>query len=355
MKILHIMNSLMPSGAETMLSTAKTIFSAHEMHILATYEDLGPYAEILRNSGYTIHHIYRKTRAEHHKEIISFIKENNFDVVHIHCEGESVLYAIDCKLAGVKRIIRTVHSLFQFNGLSRIRHHFFRWLMRAMGVKFVFISTDVEKNELERFNNKGITIENWCDPRFTYASASSKVAAVRELGLSQERFYIIVVGNCDQNKNHKLVFDCVARLSAVINIGMIHIGKGDEAEREYVKDIGIEERVVFCGFTDPMPWLVASKCFVCSSLREGFSISTLEALSIGLPCVLSNIDGLHFYREKGFEWIKYADLNTDSFCCAIKNVYDCGSFELEDQAKLANEMFGMETGARKYLRLYEGK
>lgn len=133
MKVLHIMNSLMPSGAETMLVSSVSCWTDCELHILATQKEIGIYANTMKQAGLFIHHIWDPSFRTKHRKIISFIKKEHFDVVHIHPQSQSFFYALDAKLAGVHSIIRTVHSMFLFTGLLCFRETIFRMLMRFMG------------------------------------------------------------------------------------------------------------------------------------------------------------------------------------------------------------------------------
>ncbi len=58
------------------------------------------------------------------------------------------------------------------------------------------------------------------------------------------------------------------------------------------------ETITFTGHqTDVYPWLTDSDVFISSSLSEGLPNSVLEALSVGIPCILSDI-GPHLELKK---------------------------------------------------------
>ena len=64
---------------------------------------------------------------------------------------------------------------------------------------------------------------------------------------------------------------------------------------EKVKDLGLEKEVVFTGYVSDkdLPSLYkGAECFVLVSLYEGFGLPVLEALSYGVPVVVSNISSL---------------------------------------------------------------
>ena len=59
-----------------------------------------------------------------------------------------------------------------------------------------------------------------------------------------------------------------------------------------VKERGMEDKVHFHGFlSDPLEILSNADLFVLPSLSEGISRASLEALYLGVPCILRDVDG----------------------------------------------------------------
>ena len=72
------------------------------------------------------------------------------------------------------------------------------------------------------------------------------------------------------------------------------VGDGTEKEKlqKQVDDLELNGKVVFCGFQeDVRPYLEAADVFVLPSFSEGFSISLVEAMLCGLPCIVTNQGG----------------------------------------------------------------
>jgi len=72
------------------------------------------------------------------------------------------------------------------------------------------------------------------------------------------------------------------------------VGDGEEKQslQALSRDYGIEKQVFFAGWTDPLPYLAASECFVLLSHNEGMGRVVVEAMAAGLPCVVSDVCGL---------------------------------------------------------------
>jgi glycosyltransferase involved in cell wall biosynthesis len=80
------------------------------------------------------------------------------------------------------------------------------------------------------------------------------------------------------------------------------VGDGPEREnlKDLVKKLGIYENVNFWGFQEEVvTFLEQADAFVLPSISEGFSISLVEAMLCGLPCVVTNQGGPSEIVEEG--------------------------------------------------------
>jgi glycosyltransferase involved in cell wall biosynthesis len=72
---------------------------------------------------------------------------------------------------------------------------------------------------------------------------------------------------------------------------------GDGGEREMLQnlatDLGIAEKVTFWGQQlDVAPFFSAADAFIMSSKSEGLPVSLLQALSLGLPAIVTDVGGM---------------------------------------------------------------
>ncbi|NJL14590.1 MAG: glycosyltransferase [Microscillaceae bacterium] len=154
MKVLHILSYLNFSGAEIMLKIAAPFFEENgiETHILNTSNDLGVYAPEMEAVGYTVHHISFYDKQNFKARYQKLLKEQQFDVVHIHRENSYFAFAWYAKQVGVKKVVRTVHNIFGYllrkKKLSILKRSLQRFMARKiLGVRFTSIGDSVAEAE----------------------------------------------------------------------------------------------------------------------------------------------------------------------------------------------------------------
>jgi glycosyltransferase involved in cell wall biosynthesis len=84
-------------------------------------------------------------------------------------------------------------------------------------------------------------------------------------------------------------------IQKMADVTFVWLGDGEllASMRETVKTLGLEDRILLPGFvSDPYTWYEKSQVYFQPSIRESHGIAVLEAMSHGLPCVVSNMGGL---------------------------------------------------------------
>ncbi|MEJ7626485.1 MAG: glycosyltransferase [Ferruginibacter sp.] len=126
-------------------------------------------------------------------------------------------------------------------------------------------------------------IYNPIDIDFVTAQSKEPTSFVFDKGI----FYFISVGGFRKEKNHLLLIQAFFILRK-LPCRLVIVGGGTEEEicKQKVKDLGIEESVIFCGFDkNPFKYVSRSDCFVLTSDVEGFPNVLLEALALGKPVI----------------------------------------------------------------------
>ena len=125
----------------------------------------------------------------------------------------------------------------------------------------------------------------------------SRSEIITQINDEEEKLYdICCVGRLTEAKNPsrfiKIIADCCNRKK---DIKAIWIGDG-ELRDEFESDIEkykLKDNLLLLGYkSNPYEYMSKSKIFVLTSKWEGYGLVAFEALSLGLPCIVSNVGGL---------------------------------------------------------------
>ncbi len=141
------------------------------------------------------------------------------------------------------------------------------------------------------------------------AAASEREALCEELGISEDAFLFLSVGELSVRKNHEAPIRGLAELLSQddkLNVHYIIAGIGalDSYLRDLVAELGISDYVHFLGWRDDIARLNKScDVAILPSKREGLPVALLEALAAGRPCIAAKARGnteLVLEGENGF-------------------------------------------------------
>jgi len=109
------------------------------------------------------------------------------------------------------------------------------------------------------------------------------------------KFTVVAVGRLCEGKNYKLLLDAVKILNDKnIDFDCQIIGDGAlKNELLEYKEALCLDNVYFLGAKEnPFPYVKAADLYVSSSIYEGLSTTTIEALLLGKPCVVTDCTGM---------------------------------------------------------------
>ncbi|MGL5525153.1 MAG: glycosyltransferase family 4 protein [Aeromonas veronii] len=233
-------------------------------------------------------------------KIYAICKKEKFDIVHTHSAKTGVLGRIAARLAGVKKIIHTVHG-FPFNdNNSYIKNKVYEYLekMASYFCDVIICLHDDDANicneklkvPLEKIKviSNGVDIE-----KFSPVNKGARESVLKSLGVNVSSVVFCMVGRLWEQKNPGLFVraaNIFIKNNPSLNTSFILVGDGEL--KEELQYIAKSPRIKFLGWRNDIPEILgASDCFVLPSLWEGMPLAILEAQSSGLPCIVSNIQG----------------------------------------------------------------
>lgn len=226
-------------------------------------------------------------------ELYTILKNiDNIDIIHLHSSKAGFLGRIVSFLLGKsKKTIYTPHAIsFLRLDVSPKKRKIFIWMEKFasfFGGKIVACSQS-EKDAIEEQGIKNVTFIN----------NGIKPLQVEKKVNTSDKITIISVGRLSIQKNPKLFNDIALEFIDNPNIQFIWCGDGElksELTSPNIKCTGWIERKKLENY------LANADIYLSTSLWEGLPLSVLEAMSIGLPVVLSDCVGNRdLVRDNGF-------------------------------------------------------
>lgn len=157
----------------------------------------------------------------------------------------------------------------------------------------------------------------------------------KELGLSEDSFLVLSVGELFPRKNQQVIIRALGKLKDK-NIHYILCGKGSRLDEltALAEKNGIRDQVHFLGYRKDVTDIYGqADILALPSRREGLGLAGLEGMYCGLPLVSSDINGIRDYMEDGKTGFMYKPDDVDGFAEGImkmKNTPDlrrkCGDY-----------------------------
>ena len=233
-----------------------------------------------------------------YKELVEFINQEKIDYIHCNTPVGGLLGRLAGRKCKVKKVIYQAHGFHFYKGAPLqnwlLYYPVEKWLARYTDALITINQEDYAlaqrkmklRNGGKVYYVPGVGIDNH---KFSEATID-KAAKRRELGIPEDAVLLLSVGELNRNKNHETVIRAIADM----NVYYIIAGTGDL--QQYLKNLidaqNLHNRVKLLGFRSDVKELYgAADIFVFPSFREGLSVSVMEAMASGLPCVASKIRG----------------------------------------------------------------
>ena len=272
-----------------------------------------PYCDHYINIEFARNPISRQNQKAY-RELKSLIDKEEFSIVHCHTPVGGVLARLAARKSRKKgtKFIYTAHG-FHFYTDAPLQN----WLIYYPIERFCAHYTDTlitinqeDYKRAQRFACHDVHLINGIGIDLNkLQSSNTEVDKVRrKLGIPKDAFVLVSVGEIIKNKNHSIVIDAIERLNSN-RIWYLLCGEGN-LQSEYIKKISnfkYNKQILFLGFRkDIADILNASDVFVFPSIREGLSVSLMEAMACGKPCIVSDIRGNHdlIQNDKGGYLVK---------------------------------------------------
>jgi glycosyltransferase involved in cell wall biosynthesis len=289
MKIAHVVDSMEVGGAETIVSQMCRLQRerGHDPSVYAI-ASLGPLGEQLRAEDFSVQARMGLHLQDSMRNFYRIFKESRPDVVHLHNPTPTVYAAMVARMAGVPSIVSTRHSL-----VARPRRVIveLKYAVAATCCDWIAGICDATANNLRSLHSV---------PSRKIVRVYNGAVPLRRVGLEhcppKNNFTLVYVGRLEPVKNHALLLNAFRiALSSAPDLQLWMVGDGSERKvlESLAAELGIAPQVTFWGQQlDVAPFFSAADAFIMSSQSEGLPMSLLQAFSLGVPAIVTDVGGM---------------------------------------------------------------
>jgi glycosyltransferase involved in cell wall biosynthesis len=289
MKIAHVVDTMDVGGAETLVSQMSRQQRAlgHEVSVY-TLETLGTLGEQMLSEGFSLQPNMGGRLPVAVRNFYRVLKASRPDVVHLHNPRPAYDAAMAARMAGVASIVSTRHSLV---APPRKLTRELRYAVAIPFCDWVVGICDATTDNLRSVHRAPAQ-----KIRRIYNGAAPLSRAGQDDCPRKDGFTLLYVGRFAPVKNHALLLNAFRlALSSCASLRLWMVGDGAERKRmeRLAVELGISSQVTFWGQQlNVAPFYSAADAFVLSSSSEGLPISLLQAFSLGLPALVTDVGGM---------------------------------------------------------------
>lgn len=334
MRILYVttisltMNSFFKPHIEMLVQ------EGHQVDIACNYKDLA--LDVLYNKLGCVFYQVNFSRSplssnnlKAYKQLKKVIENGGYDIVHCHTPNAAVITRLVCRKFrknGLK-VFYTAHGFHFYKGAPKLNWLVFYPIERFCSRftdKLITINQEDYTLARNRFHAKevhyvpGVGIDL---SRFDNVQVDRN-AKRREIGVPEDAFLLLSVGELNENKNHQIIIKALTKLNNP-NVHYAIAGVGDKKEYllELARELGVSEQLHLLGYRKDIPELNHSADVFCfPSLREGLGLAAIEAMACALPLITSNVHGINDYSVDGVTGYKCSPMDTDGFMKCIRKM-----------------------------------
>jgi glycosyltransferase involved in cell wall biosynthesis len=352
MKIAHVVDSMEVGGAETLVSQMCRLQrkQGHDPCVYAVAA-LGPLGEQMREEGFLVEPNMGRHLPDATWNFFRIIKEAGPEVVHLHNPTPTIYAAIAARVAGVPSIISTRHSLV---APPRRVIEELKYAIAARSCDWIVGICEATVNNLKTIHSA---------PRRKIARVYNGATPLKRVAKEQRPpksgFTVIYVGRLEPVKNHALLLHAFRKaLASMPNLRLWMVGDGSERSTMecLAAELGIVDQVTFWGQQlDVARFFSAADAFIMSSKSEGLPMSLLQAFSLALPAIVTDVGGMAEVVRLANAGITVSGTDPAEMAAAILRL-TCNDAEREQFAANAEaafqSYFSLQTMADAYMELY---
>lgn len=289
MRIIHVVYSMEMGGAESLVAQLCRLQRAngHQVSVCA-YTNLGTLGEALVDEGFRVDVPGKSSLPKAIFHCFQLFRKLKPDVVHCHNPAQAFIAVIGARLAGASSVITTRHSLVAppYERAAEIKFSFISMLCDHIVGICEATCNNLRHAPLAR-RDRIVRVYNGASP-------------IQKLDLAEcpatSGFTVLFVGRLAPVKDLSTLINAVAlALPRVPGLNLWIVGDGPVRQdlEGLTASLAIASCVTFWGERhDVARFFSVAHLFAMSSLSEGLPMSLLQAMSAGIPALVTQVGGM---------------------------------------------------------------
>ena len=290
----------------------------------------------------------------------------DFDIYQASDAGGAILGLIASKIYGKKFIFEVQGDIFNYPSHvgGKIHSSLVKFFSEVIVKKadYIRIVSPFLYEPLDRFGinrEKIFLVPPRCDSKLF---SEKNVAEDKPVILCKYQYNLLFVGNLLIAKGVDILLEAFALIvKKNPNIGLIFIGDGEEKLRleSRAKELGINEKVFLLGrveYNFIPTYMYYSDILILPSIEEGVGRVLLEAMSMNLPIIASDVGGIPFVIDDKKTGLLFEVGKIDSLIENTLFLLNNSTFS-KDMVKVAHKKFidnyEYEVSMQKFLCMYK--
>jgi glycosyltransferase involved in cell wall biosynthesis len=283
-RVLNFITELNIGGAERLLAAVLPHLDRAkvEPQVACLHGD-APLAALLEKTGIRVHHLRSAQKFDPRPiwRLARLLEQERIDILHTHLIQADILGYWAGRLARTPAIVSSKHNVRYYERQERWLRPLARWVeKRADAVVAVSSAVALEYRHARRLE----VIHNGVDcKKFSPLPLPSHGP-------------VVCVANFTMQKGHRILLEAIARLAPEFPGLQVELAGGGPMRDDLqarASRLGLAHRVTFLRTVhDVRPVLARASMFALPALWEGLGLAVLEAMAMGRPVIVTDVDGL---------------------------------------------------------------
>ena len=286
--------------------------------------------------------------------ICKYLKLNSPDIVHCHLNVIPYIFPLAFSNKKIT-FIHTIHSIAEKASGLRIQRNINRFFYKTNRIIPITISKEC-KQSFENYYDlpNTVRIDNGCPaikPSKYFTDVQNEIQKFKH---TKNTKIFIHIARCHPAKNQELLINAFNKLYADnVDFSLIIVGAGYNSKEGIKLQQIANPHIYFLGEKSNVgDYLKCADFFCLSSLYEGFPISLIEAMSLGVIPICTPVGGMVDAVVDGVTGYLSGDVSEASYYEALLRALR-GHISKEKVVAYFDQNFKMDRCARRYLGVFE--